>query len=42
MRKNRKMLLEEFENVPAVIEPTDRSIRDGGLFYLLMEKSLNE
>ncbi|MCY7060388.1 phosphorylase [Streptococcus oralis subsp. oralis] len=24
------MLLEEFENVPAVIEPTDRSIRDGG------------
>lgn len=30
MRKNRKMLLEEFENVPAVIEPTDRSIRDGG------------
>ena len=29
-RKNRKMLLEEFENVPAVIEPTDRSIRDGG------------
>ena len=41
------MLLEEFENVPAVIEPTDRAslvveksvIR---LFYLLMEKSLNE
>ena len=30
MRKSRKMLLEEFENVPAVIEPTDRSIRDGG------------
>ena len=30
MRKNRKMLLEEFENVPAVIEPTDRSIRGGG------------
>ena len=24
------MLLEEFENVPAVIEPTDRSIRGGG------------
>ena len=24
------MLLEEFENVPAVIEPTDRSICDGG------------
>ena len=24
------MLLEEFENVPAVIEPTDRSIRAGG------------
>lgn len=47
------MLLEEFENVPAVIEPTDRSIRGGGeicdtiilssrSFYLLMEKSLNE
>lgn len=24
------MLLEEFENVPAVIEPTDRSLRSGG------------
>ena len=24
------MLIEEFENVPAVIEPTDRSIRGGG------------
>ena len=24
------MLLEEFENVPAVIEPTDRSLISGG------------
>ena len=24
------MLLEEFENVPAVIEPTDRSLLSGG------------
>ena len=24
------MLLEEFENVPAVIEPTDRSLVSGG------------
>lgn len=24
------MLLEEFENTPAVIEPTDSSIRGGG------------
>ena len=24
------MLLEEFENVPAVIEPTDRSLPSGG------------
>ena len=45
MRKSRKMLLEEFENVPAVIEPTDRSIRDGGeicdtiiLSFILMER----
>ncbi len=42
-----KNAIEEFENVPAVIRPTDRSIRGGGeicdtSFYLLMEKSLNE
>ena len=41
------MLLEEFENEPAVIEPTDRSLLSGGeicdtIIYLLMEKSLNE
>ncbi len=42
------MLLEEFENVPAVIEPTDRSLLSVvekfviPLSCLLMEKSLNE
>ena len=29
-QKNDYMLLEEFENVPAVIEPTDRSLLSGG------------
>lgn len=41
------MLLEEFENVPAVIEPTNRSLLVVEksvilLFCLLMEKFLNE
>jgi hypothetical protein len=41
------MLLEEFENTSAVIEPTDTSIRGGGetcntLILSLMEKSLRE
>ncbi len=40
------MLLEEFENVPAVIEPTSVSIRGGGeicdVHLSLIEKPLNE
>ncbi len=30
------MLLEEFENVPAVIEPTDRSIRRAELGRIIL------